>query len=148
MMEGFSEHWPAILTALIALIGSGGLGVMMKTWLDHRRGVRKQTDDVAMSLVQQLKERVATVESEALRERVLCDAKLGIQRHRVNNLSSSFDSMLMLMELAPEKAPEMVKLVKERRAQQEQSEAIEKAALAGIATNMSGQLTAAEELEE
>jgi hypothetical protein len=131
-MAGLSSHWVALLGILGTLFGGAGLGGILKTWLDHKRGVRKDTDEVALSLVNQLKQRVETLETASERERVLCDARLAVQRHRINNLSSNFDALLLLIEMAPEKAAEMVAKIKERRAAQEQAEAVEKAALAAV----------------
>lgn len=128
-----TASWFYIVSIMGGFVGSAGLGGMLKTWLDHKRGVRKATDEVALSLVTQLTNRIEILEAESARERVLCDAKLGIQRHRINNLSGNFDALLLLIEMAPEKAADMVAKIKERRSQQEQAEAVEKAALAAVA---------------
>jgi len=61
-----------------------GLGGMLKSWLDYRRSMRKQSDEVAMNLVTQLTKRIETVEASAAQERALCDANLSVLRHRVN----------------------------------------------------------------
>ncbi|MBD8472169.1 hypothetical protein [Sphingomonas sp. CFBP 8765] len=123
------SHWPSIATA-----GAGlGMGGLLKTLLDHRRATRLQTDEVAMSLVQQLTRRVETVEAGAAQERVLCDANLAVLRHRVNNLSGSFGSLLLMIEMAPDRAREFATRIKEQRAMQEQTEATEKASLAAAA---------------
>lgn len=137
-MAGISAHWLTVLGILGTLFGGAGLGGMLKTWLDHKRGVRKDTDEVALTLVGQLKARVESLEAASDRERVLCDAKLAVQRHRINNLSGNFDALLLLIEMAPEKAAEMVAKIKERRAAQEQSEAIEKATLAAVGIQAAG----------
>jgi hypothetical protein len=91
--------------------------------------MRRDGDAMAMNLVEQLTRRVETVEASAAQERVLCDANLAVLRHRVNNLSGSFDGLLLLIEADPARAREFVAHIKERRALQEQAEAAEKAAL-------------------
>jgi homoserine dehydrogenase len=128
--------WLVVSSMAMGLIGTGGVGYLLKTVLDHKQRIRKQTDEVAMSLVMQQSERITQLEASIERERALCDAKLGVQRHRVNNLSMNFDSMLMIMELAPEKAVDAVRAIKERRAQQDTAEAVEKGAVAAIAAGM------------
>ena len=123
------SHWPSIVTASAGM----GLGGLLKTLLDHRRACRLQTDEVAMSLVQQLTRRVETVEAGAAQERAICDANLAVLRHRVNNLSGSFGSLLLMIEMAPERAREFAARIKEQRAAQEQAEAAEKASVAAAA---------------
>ncbi|MEJ7933476.1 hypothetical protein WG907_04290 [Sphingobium sp. AN558] len=132
MMAGLSATWFAVLGLIGTLIGGAGLGGMLKTWLDHVRGRRKDTDEVALTLVNQLQTRVTSLEDSSDRERKLCDAQLAVQRHRINNLSGNFDALLLLIEMAPDKASEMVAKIKERRSAQEQAEAVEKATLAAI----------------
>lgn len=127
-----AEHWPGIATA-----GAGlGIGGLVKTWLDHKRAVRRASDEVAMALVEQLTARVESVEASAAQERALCDANLAVLRHRVNNLSGSFDGLLLFIEMAPERAREFAARIKEKRAAQEQVEAAEKASVAALALAM------------
>lgn len=127
-----AAHWPTVATASAGL-GAGGL---LKTLLDHKRAVRRATDEIAMNLVQQLTHRIESIEASASQERALCDANLAVLRHRVNNLSGSFDGLLLLIEMAPERAREFVTQIKEKRAVQEQAEAAEKAGVAAIALAM------------
>lgn len=126
MLAKAQTFWPMILTVFTA-IGGMGVGGMLKTWLDHKRGTRKDTDDVAMNLVQQLSARLKKVEDSAAQADALCEARMSVLRHRMNNLSTSFDGLLMLIEMAPDKTGEFVTKIKERRVQQEQTEAAERA---------------------
>jgi hypothetical protein len=126
-------YWPLI----VAFLGSLGLGGMLKSWLDYRHKARKQTDDMATAIVATLTGRLDAVEAQQAQERALCEANLGVLRHRMNNLSGSFDGLLLLIEMAPEKAAEFVARIKEQRAAQELAEAAEKAAV------MTATLTAA-----
>ena len=137
-MSAAATLMPTWLNIIPLLLGGGGLvaiGGILKTWFDHKRGMRKDTDEVAMKLVAQLQERVAAVESSAERERALCDARLAVLRHRLNNISTMFDGLLLLIEAAPDKAASMVEKIKERRALQEAAEAAEKAAVEAAAIN-------------
>lgn len=130
--EDLAPHLPTVATAAGGL-GAGGL---LKTWLDHKRAARRQTDEVAMHLVRQLNARVETVETMAAQERAICDANLSVLRHRVNNLSGAFDSLLLMAEMAPDRVPEFAARIKQRRAAQEQAEAAEKAAVAAAALSL------------
>ena len=114
-----TEHWPSLATAGAGL-GAGGL---VKTWLDHQRAVRRASDEIAMSLVQQLSARVASVEASAAQERALCDAHLAALRDQVGCLSGLFDNLLIVAELAPERVREFAARITERRARQEHAEA-------------------------
>lgn len=124
-LADIAAHWPTLLTA----IGGLGAGSILKTLLDHRRGMRRATDEVAMGLVAQLRERIVSLEAGAAQERALCEARLALLRHRVNNLAGAFDSIVLLIKAAPERAAELIKLVEDMRARQETAEAVEKAAL-------------------
>ncbi len=123
---GAVQQWIVLFTTLATGIGGGSL---IKALLDHRRQKRAQTDDVALSLVETLNGRIAKLEQDQVRERALCEAQMAVLRHRLNNALQLFEGLLMVMEAAPEKAAEYVSKIKERRAQQEQAEATEKAAI-------------------
>lgn len=129
-LAAVSPHWVAIVSGIATVLGSVGLGGMLKTWLDYRRGMRQGTDEVAMGLVDKLTKRVETLEREQAHERAVCDANLKVMRHRLNNVAATFDSLMMMIELAPDRASEIIKLVKERRAAQETMEGMERAAVA------------------
>ena len=80
--------WAAIVIGLLTtLIGGAGIGGMLKTWLDHRRAARSQTDEVALTLVGKLEGRIESVEAEQRQERARCEAQLAALRHRVNMLT-------------------------------------------------------------
>ena len=111
----------------------------LKSWLEYKRGVRKDSDDVAMNLVGHLTERLDKVEAAAEREREKCEAELRALRHQVNNVDAAFDGFLMMVEASPEKAGEYAALIREKRGRQRNNEAIEKAAVmtAGISGDKS-----------
>jgi len=138
----FGQHAAAVVPALFA---SGGIGFAVKTVLDHLRAKRKASDDVAMTLVQQLNDRVRTLEAARDGDRALYDANMAIMRHRMNNLKQSFDGLLMLIEADPRRAGEFVAKIKEMRVKQEAEELAEKAAVqaarlaaTGLASGMPG----------
>jgi hypothetical protein len=125
-MLGVAAAWWQPLVAILASIGLGG---MLRTMLDYRSRARKQTDDMATTMVKQLSDRVKAVEQASSQERALCDAQLSVLRHRMNNLAGSFDGLLLLIEMAPEKAPEFVVRIKEQRMAQEKAEAAERSSV-------------------
>jgi hypothetical protein len=118
-----------VVPSLVSMAGGGTIGVLITKYWEHKRRQRAQTDQVALSLVDTLTERLARVEADQARERALCDANLAVLRHRLNNALQLFEGLLMVIEAAPDKAADYVSKIKERRAQQEQAEATEKAAI-------------------
>lgn len=151
-MLGISFQWPMFAGLVIAMLGSAGVGGLFRTWLDHKRGVRKQTDDVSISLVHEMRERMAMVETganldrdraaeeraRAERRERLCDLKLGFEHHRVNNLLQLNQSQLFIMQLAPEKLPEAIEMLAKRRSEQENTEATERAAILAFEAKILG----------
>lgn len=122
-----------LIALLLGTAGFGGVvSRLIAKWMDFRLAKRGQTDNVALSLVDQLSARLNTVEADLRRERVVCDAKLSHERRRNNNLALSFDGMLMVLEVAPEKSAEAIRKVKELRALHLQSEATELAAINAV----------------
>lgn len=120
---------PAIVTAFGAFVTGGGIGVGFKAWLEYRRGTRKDSDEVAMGLVDRLTARMEYIEALAERERQKCDAELRALRHQMANVDSAFDGFLMMVEAGPDRAGEYAALIRDKRAKQRQTEAVEKAAV-------------------
>jgi hypothetical protein len=110
------EAMPAWAPLFGAALGGGGLGAGMRPILDYWKGRRAQTDEVAMSLVEKLQTRIERLEEAQLAERQLCDAKLSVLRHELKNVQGNFDALLLAIEVAPEKAAEVVAKIKSRRA--------------------------------
>ena len=100
-----------------AAIGGGGLGAGLRPILDYMKGRRRQTDEVAMGLVEKLQARIERLEESSAAERALCDAKLAVLRHELKNVQGNFDALLLAIEIAPEKAAEVVAKIKTRRGQ-------------------------------
>lgn len=122
--------WPAILIAfLTTLIGGAGIGGMFKTWLDHKRGKRAQTDQVALTLVGQLKGRVEALEQALAREHARCEAQLGAQRHQINNLKGMLDALLLVWDMPPAKRNQHIEAIRARRNELERLETMEKLAI-------------------
>jgi hypothetical protein len=124
--------WPQIASAVGGL-GGGGL---ITGYLSHQRAKRKQTDDVALGMVEKLQVRITEVETYAasridavekasVQERLLCDAKLeaadhkmSVLRHELGTVESVFDGLLLAIRFAPpEKIPEIVEIAQQHRAQ-------------------------------
>jgi hypothetical protein len=73
--------------------------------------------------------RVTTLERTITRERRIHTAERALDRHRLNNITQCFDAMLLLIEMNPDRATEIVQKIKDMRATQMLAEAEEKAAL-------------------
>jgi hypothetical protein len=98
-----------------AALGGGGIGAGIRPILDYWKGRRRQTDEVAMGLVEKLQSRIERLEDAQAAERQLCDAKLSVLRHELRNVQSNFDALLLAIEVAPEKAAEVVAKLKAQR---------------------------------
>jgi hypothetical protein len=109
------ETIPAWAPFFGAAIGGGGIGAGMRPILDYWKGRRRQTDEVAMGLVEKLQTRIERLEEAQEAERQLCDAKLSVLRHELKNVQGNFDALLLAIEVAPERAAEVVARVKARR---------------------------------
>lgn len=109
-------------------------------WWAHKRATRKQTDDVSLAVVKDLRQ-VVELQSEQIKalnkgaedERRVCEARIdkleetrradqadarrredGLA-HKLHNVEMNFDSLLLAIEVAPEKAAEVVTKIKGRR---------------------------------
>lgn len=98
-----------------AALGGGGIGAGIRPVLDYWKNRRRQTDEVAMGLVAKLQTRIERLEEAQEAERQLCDAKLSVLRHELRNVQGNFDALLLAIEIAPEKAAEVVAKLKARR---------------------------------
>lgn len=118
---------PAIIIGfLTTLIGGAGIGGILKTWLDHKRASRTQTDEVALTLVARLEGRVATLEKALEMEHARCESQLAVNRHQINNLKSMLDGLLLIWDMPPAKRAKHIENIKARRAELEQLETLEK----------------------
>jgi hypothetical protein len=122
--------WVLILSALITAVGSGGIGVLITKYWEHQRRKRAQTDSVLMEVVNKQGRQLKALRREQRVERHLCEARLAAQRHKVVNLDSAFEGVLMLFKAAPEKVPDLIPdIVAQRQAQRETEAAEAKAVL-------------------
>ena len=100
---------------------------MLKTWLDHKRGVRKDTDEVALGLVGKLETRVGKLEGDLERERAACAADLSAHRHRINNQRTMIYALLHLFDMPIARRKEAIVRIRTDIAAMELAEATEKA---------------------
>lgn len=96
-------------------LGAGGIGAGVRPILDYLRGRRQQSDGVAMGLVEKLQTRIDRLEESSSSERQLCDAKLDTVRAELALVHGNFEALLLAIEIAPEKAAEVVAKIKARR---------------------------------
>lgn len=116
-----------------ALLGSVILA-MVKGWPVLRRiGNERETGLLAARAadMDEMRDRIATLESRIEKQRVDYEAQLGIHRHRANNIAACLDALLLMLELRPDRVPDAVARIKQMRAEQTVAEASEKGAVAG-----------------
>lgn len=86
----------------------------------------------------ELRGRVEALERRLDAERTQHDAERAVDRHRINNLTQCLDALLMLLEMAPDKASEHVSRIKEMRDRQITMESVEKATITAAVVTMAG----------
>jgi hypothetical protein len=124
--------------SLITVIGIG-IALWIRGMPDRGR-VRNEGDQISVAAEQAFRaellereiaqtKRVGTLERTITRERRIYDAYRGLDRHRLNNITQCFDAMLMLLEMNPDRAAEIVQKIKEMRATQLLAEAKEQGSI-------------------
>lgn len=112
-MSWLAENWQLLL-GIFGSAGAGGVAARLyDRMLQHQREKRKQTDNVALDLVQQQAQRISMLETgretdrEAARlENELCHKNLEIVQQELNNLEGTFDGLLLALKHSdPEKHP-------------------------------------------
>jgi Cft2 family RNA processing exonuclease len=93
--------------------------------------------------MESMRERLRALEAKLELKDRLHEAERALDRHRYNNLSQSFDALLMLLKQNPEKVDEAIVIVEKMRADQLKREALEKGAVfsAGIETTTTTTVT-------
>lgn len=74
----------------------------------------------------ELRQRVEDLEMRLEADRARHEAQRRIDRHQINNLTQCLDALLLLLEVAPEKAAEHVAKIKAMRERQAANETVEK----------------------
>lgn len=118
-VHGFS--WTAALMGLANLLIGGLLVTIVRT----RPALKKIANEREANLLTERAE-----EMDAMRQRIVkLEAERATDRHRINNLSQCLDALLLMIEMDPSKAAEAAARIKEMRARQMDTEALEKAAI-------------------
>lgn len=128
-----------ILAIFGALGGTAGIAAVMKVWLDHKRGKRKQTDEVALALVDTLKERVDKLEDTIASERQRCDDELRIVRHRIQGWKQLFYSVLHVIDMPARQRKDRLEGVRMEMAALEEAEKAETGNMMGARQKGSGE---------
>lgn len=129
------QQAPAIWGGL-GTVGGIATAVPLSKWWEHQRAKRAQTDEVALSLVDQLRQRIdvmdqrhtaemAVVRQEQAHEREICsqrleaqglknDRDLGEASHKIANLATCVEMLLIGYDLPDDKRDAHVSRVRER----------------------------------
>lgn len=114
---------PVVLNSALILAAISLFGILIRQIGPWKR----QADEAAEHLRDDLLRRVQRLEKTLDRERLRHNAERSLDRHRLNNVTQCFDAMLLLIEMNPDKASEVVHKIKEMRSSQILAEAEEKA---------------------
>jgi hypothetical protein len=118
-ITGFS--WGTALLGMLNLLIGGVLVAVIRS----RPALKKIANEREKSL---LEERAADMETMRVRLEKL-EAERSVDRHRLNNVTACLDALLLLLETAPDKAPQHVARIKAMREAQMKAEAAEKGAI-------------------
>lgn len=122
--HGFS--WAAVGSVGTFLTIAGGILTLI---IKQIGPWRKQTTEAEQRLREELERRVEKLEKALEHKDAIHAAERALDRHKIANLTQCFDSVMLMLEAAPEKTAEIILRVKEMRAGQIRAEAIEKAAI-------------------
>lgn len=120
-------------TAVLLLVGV--LVRQFVPWRKLRVDAEAQLRTDLLERVSRLENALDTERANRERERVKHEAERRLDRHRLNNVTTCFDALLLLIEMDPARAQEAVKRVKEMRAAQMIAEAEEKAIIMAAELN-------------
>jgi chromosome segregation ATPase len=132
-VHGFT--WTTALVGLLNLLVGGAL----VSWIRSRPSLKQIEATTDQQLRTDLLQRVETLERKLDEKDAQHAAEMAIMRHRVNNSDQCIDALLMLLETAPERVAEAVSMIKEMRARQRETEAVEKAAFHAAKIKTAGQ---------
>ena len=131
-------HVPFETFTVNTVLSGAGLMAVLTLLIKQVGPWRKQTTDATDKLIEQLTNRVNKVEKQLAIERRMhfielrkiearTAAQRALDRHKFNNADSNLDSLLRILELSPERAPEAAKQAREARHTQRRGEQLEAA---------------------
>lgn len=109
----------------VLVIAFSMLGLLIRQIGPWKKQVSEAEDHIRSDLIRRVERLERTLDSE----RAIHKAERSLDRHRLNNVTQCFDALLLLIEMAPERASEAVQKIKEMRAAQLRAEAEEKAVI-------------------
>lgn len=105
-MSWLTEGWSALVSFVV---GGAGTGLLVKFW-DHGRKKRAQSDNVALDMVEAYEERLKKVEGEHAN----CREEIARLHEFYSDMKSDLESLLLAIEIAPEKAAEAVRKLRSK----------------------------------
>lgn len=96
----------------------------------------KEGHDSEARLRDTLIARVERLEIRLERQQIRHDAEKRLLTHKLRNMTANFDSMLMMLEMNPDRGPEIVAVIKAQRAAQMLAEAREAAIISAAELGM------------
>lgn len=99
---------------------------------------KKQAQTAEESFRDALLARVSALEVRLQRQEAIHTAEKALANHKLRNITAVFDAMLMMLEMNPDRGPEIVVKIKEMRAAQIKAEAAEAAIIRAAAMDAIG----------
>lgn len=122
---------PSAVTGAAIILGALSLfGLLIRQIGPWRTIIIQEEAQFRANLIatnEALTRRIVKVEKILQRERAIRNAERMLDRHKVTNLTACLDSAIRMLEMNPDRAPEVVEKIKEMRATQMIAEAQEAA---------------------
>lgn len=132
-VQGWS--WTAALMGVANLLIGGLLVQIVRT----RPTLKKIANEREANLLteraaemERMGERIEALEAQIEQQRARHEAERALDRHRLNNMDQCLNYLFMVFEKMPEKVPEAMAAVKDMRARQLETEALEKATIHAV----------------
>lgn len=127
MLRGMTGNWVGIALSAPLLVFAGYIVRQFVPWRKITIAADEKLRNDLLVRVGVLEDKLERKERQRIRAHNRHVAERAVDRHVLNNITQCFDAMLMLIEIAPDKTPEIVAQVKAMRAAQMLAEAQEKA---------------------
>lgn len=114
--------WTAAGIWIAAISLFGILARQLVVWRTKAQDAEAQFRDALIKRVERLEMRID-------RQQALHNAEKRLLTHKLRNMTANFDSMLLMLEMNPDRGPEVVAKIKEQRARQMLAEAKEAATI-------------------
>jgi len=143
-----ASHIPFETITLGSVVSGGGALGVFALFLRYIGPWRKQRDEAEEKLRMTLTKRVAMLEKRIEIKDAKHEAERSLDRHKIRNLVQCLDAVLLVLEKAPDKAPEVVAEIRAMRQKQIVEENAEAAVIRAAEIQATARMTAEEDHDD